>query len=452
MKFAHIIEKVFHTPWIITAGGYKAIRTLVESKLASNVESVPYHTWAENPLALTRVKTDPVPQITNSSYVKVDPVALDLPNLQGTDIEWKVDSNGIAQIPIRGVLGQRLSSIEKICGGTDYMDIQQATKQALDRGARGMLFNIDSSGGMVRGCSDLAQHIKGLPVPTMAYTDTRCNSAAYWLASACNQVMASNSSDVGSIGVILPWVDMTKVWEVGGLKYDPFVNEGADLKGAGAGPSLTDTQKKHLQEAVDHVGKNFQQFISTSRKVDPSVFRAGTYFGDQAQEVGLIDGVGSYDDAYNALLTRVKNGDRTPVPNKQANKMTREELEAQHPELYKSLVQENENAAKAAQDAVRAQERNRLAELDALAFTPECKALVDAAKADGRGAQAIGVEIAKLLAKENDHLKIQVGVYKGAKSTSDVASVDPTSITDADTDKAMVSKVSEAFRKRYLNN
>jgi hypothetical protein len=246
---------------------------------------------------------------------------------------------------------------------------------------------------------------------------------------------------------------MTKVWEVGGLKYDPFINEGADLKGAGAGPSLTDTQKKHLQEAVDHVGKNFQQFISTSRKVDPVVFRAGTYFGDQAQEVGLIDGVGSYDDAYNALLTRVKNGNRTPVPTKQANKMTREELKAQHPELYESLVQENENAAQAAQAAVRAQERARLSGLDELAYTPECKALVDAAKADGRGAQDIGVEVSKLLAKDNEHLKVQVGIYKGAKSTSDVASVDPTTVlTDENREAALAGKVSEAFRKRYLKN
>jgi protease-4 len=438
MKLAHVIEKILYAPWLITAGGYKAIKMLIESKLADSYDGVD----------LTRVKTD-IPDTVASS--------LDLFDMKGTDIEWRVDNNGIGHVPIRGVLGQRLSGLEKICGGTDYLDIQKATTEALDRGARGMMFQIDSSGGMVRGCADLAHHIKGLPVPTLAYTDSRCNSAAYWLASACNEVMASHSSDVGSIGVILPWVDMTKVWEVGGLKYDPFVNAGADLKGAGAGPSLTDAQKEHLQEAVNHVGKNFQQFIRDNRaNIDSAVFRAGTYFGDQAQEVGLIDGVGSYDDAYKALLTRVKNGNgRAPDPlrtKNQANKMTREELEAQHPELYQTLVQENETAARAAQEAARTQERNRLAELDALNYSPECQALVTAAKADGRTAQAIGLEIAKLLAKDNDHLKLQVGVYKGAKSTSDVASVDPTSITDVDTQKALVGKVSEAFRKRYIGN
>jgi ClpP class serine protease len=265
--------------------------------------------------------------------------------------------------------------------------------------------------------------------------------------------MASSSSDVGSIGVILPWIDKGKVWEVEGLKFDPFVNEGADLKGAGAGPTLTDTQKRYLQESVNYVGEKFQQFVNDNRKVKPVVFRAGTYFGDQAMEVGLIDGVGSYDNAYKVLLTRVKNGDRAPVPTKiQAKKnMTILELKEQHPELYNSLVRENEEAAKAAQEAARTQERTRLAELDALAFTAECKAIVEAAKSDGRTAQLIGVELAKLLAKDNEHLRLQVGVYKGAEPASKVASVDPMSLDDRHSDKQMISRVTAAFNKKFGN-
>jgi ClpP class serine protease len=410
----HIIEKVLFNPWLITVGGYQSVQLLIDSKL--NAEAAP--------------ETD---------------------DFQGTGIEWKVDSKQIAHIPIRGVLGQRLSSLEKICGGTDYLDIQKATNEALGRGARGVMYAIDSSGGMVRGCEDLANYIHGLKVPTQAYTDSRCNSAAYWLASGCSNIMASASSDVGSIGVILPWVDKSKIWELEGLKYDPFVNEGAELKGAGAGPSLTEAQKRHLQACVNYVGEKFQQFVSDSRKVKPEVFRAGTYFGTQALDVGLIDGVGTYDDAYESLLTRVKNGDRAPVPNRiqVKAKMTKEELKAQHPELYESLVQENENVARTASEAAMRQERTRLAELDALAFTPECKVVVDTAKTDGRTAQLIGIEIARLLAKENEHLKIQVGVYKGAKPAANVASIDPMTFDDQSSDKQLTGRIAAAFTKKF---
>jgi ClpP class serine protease len=344
--------------------------------------------------------------------------------------------------------------LEKICGATDYLDIQQITDDAIKRNAKGILYNFDSSGGMVRGCEDLAHYISKLPIPTQAYTDSRCNSAAYWLASACNEIMASSSSDVGSIGVILPWVDKSKVWEVEGLKYDPLINEGADLKAAGSGPSLTDVQKRYLQESVNYVGEKFQQFVNDHREVKPIVFRAGTYFGDQAVKIGLVDGVGSYDDAYKALLTRVKNGNRTPVPTKiqVKAKMTIEELKAQHPELYETLVRQSDDATRVAQEAAKAQERNRLAELDALAFTPESKAIVDAAKSDGRTAQMIGVEIARLLAKDNEHLKLQVGVYKGAKPTSDVASIDPTTFSDQTGEKQLVGRVTAAFNRRFAKN
>jgi ClpP class serine protease len=87
-------------------------------------------------------------------------------------------------IAINGVLGNKLSNIEKVCGATDYLDIQKASATALDKGAGKILYTFDSSGGMVRGCSELASYIKGLPVPTAAFTDSKCNSAAYWLASA----------------------------------------------------------------------------------------------------------------------------------------------------------------------------------------------------------------------------------------------------------------------------
>jgi ClpP class serine protease len=437
----HILEKVFHTPWLITAGGYQSVLTLVNAKLAEagDIETYnPINNLSSANLTLTTTGTGAQPYI--------------IP-MEGSRLDWAVDSNGIAKIPVRGVLGQRLSSLEKVCGATDYLDIQQATDDALKRNAKGILYQFDSSGGMVRGCEDLAHHISNLPVPTQAYTDSRCNSAAYWLASACNEIMASSSSDVGSIGVILPWVDKAKVWEVEGLKYEPFTNDGADLKAAGSGPSLTDTQKRYLQESVNYVGEKFQQFVSNNRDVKPVVFKAGTYFGDQAIKVGLIDGVGSYDDAYKALLTRVKNGDRVPVPTKiqVKAKMTIDELKVQHPELYETLIRQNEDVARAAQEAAKSQERNRLADLDALAFTPECKAVVDAAKSDGRTAEKIGAEIAKLLAKENEHLRLQVGVYRGAKPASDVASVDPT-MDDKSSEQQLVGRLTAAFQKRYAKN
>jgi protease IV len=423
----HILEKVLHQPWLITPQAYGTVILLIESKLAG-----------------TDTKDNEI-------------VAEEVEN-KGAWINATMDSDRIATIPINGVLGQRLSGIEKMCGGTDYLDIQKATESMLSRGAEGIMYAFDSSGGMVRGCSDLACYIKTLPVPTAAFTDSKCNSAAYWLAAATGHVVAAKSADVGSIGVILPWVDKSKVWDLQGLKYSPFTNEGADLKGAGAGPSLTDEQKDYMQNQVNFVGEQFQKSIKENRPgIKAEVFRAGTYFGEQAVGVGLTDAVGLFEDARQELLTRVKNKKLVPEPVRkqriQGNKMTKEELQAQDPELYAQMVQDAQaasaEAVRTATTAAMAAERNRLSGLDALAFTPECRAIVDAAKSDGRDATAVGVQIAGLLAKDNEHLKLQIGVYKGASPTGKVPSVDPNSQEYLTTEQELTQRVAAAFAKKF---
>jgi ClpP class serine protease len=265
----HIVQKVYHEPWLLTVAGYSTVTRLIESKLNGRLSATDDET------------------IAGFKVPRVEPT---------------IDSDGVATISIVGILGNRISNLEKICGGVDYLDIQKATQTALDKGATGILYSFDSSGGMVRGCSELASYIKALPVETEAFTDSKANSAAYWLMSACNHVTATESSDIGSIGVILPWVDKSRLWEVEGLKYDAITNAGADLKGAGAGPSLTPAQRTHLQQTVDYVGQQFQSFVRSNRpKVNPVVFRAATYFGRQALDVGLVDQVGSFADAKRRL-------------------------------------------------------------------------------------------------------------------------------------------------------
>jgi ClpP class serine protease len=430
----HILQKVNFEPWLITPAGYASVRLFIDSKLAGGADLKAYE--------------DDASEIEQ----------------KGTWIDARMDSSGIATIPINGILGHRISGIEKMCGGTDYLDIQKATEQMLGKGARGIMYAFDSAGGMVGGCADLADYIKGLPVPTEAYSDSKCNSAAYWLGSACNHFTGGQSANIGSIGVILPWIDKSKVWEVEGLKYDSLTNAGADLKGAGAGPSLSDNERKYLQEQVDYMGAKFQEAVKSNRpKIKSVVYRAGTYIGEQAQEIGLIDKVGTYADAHDRFLTRVKKGSLVPGPAKnkiQGNKMTTDELKAQHPELYAQLVQEQDAVLKAARDAneaavraattsAMAMERTRLAGLDALAFTPECKAVVDSAKAGDKGADQIAVQIANILAKENESLRAQVGVYKGAYPASRVGSIDPTMGDNKTPEQELTSRLSGVFQKKF---
>ena len=256
-------------PWCINPGGYAAVRTLVESRLARS-----------------------------------GPIAL------GPEAEFQNQSVGLrpgrlATVTISGTLGQRLSSLEQMCGGCDYGAITQAIDEAMTEGAEGILFVIDSPGGMATGCGECAQAIADVPVPTVAFTDSMMCSAAYWLGASCGSIIATNSADVGSIGVLMPWVDQTRLWDQLGVKYDPIVSSGDTLKTAGGGPSLTTEQRQYLQEAVDQTAANFRGFVSTYRSVDYTALKAGWYSGQQALDQNLIDKIGSQQDAINELAKRV---------------------------------------------------------------------------------------------------------------------------------------------------
>jgi len=271
MKLARTLEKVWMHPWLITPGGYASVMRLIESKLngeqTSVIAEIPESKKSESPNALV---------------------------------------NGIVQITISGILGQRLSFLERICGGCDYMDIAEAIDEAFNSEAQGLLFIFDSPGGMAIGCPECAARIASIDIPTVAFSDSLMTSGAYYLASGCDYIMATPSANVGSIGVIIPWIDKEKMFDKAGLKFDPIYSKGDDLKTTMYGPSLTDEQRDYLQESVDQVAKDFQDHVSTYRSLDFSQLKAGAYAGQKALSLNLIDRIGSLQDAQNELSRRIQ--------------------------------------------------------------------------------------------------------------------------------------------------
>ena len=111
---------------------------------------------------------------------------------------------GIAVIPVRGLL-LRYAHPFNLAGTTSYEQLTHALWTTLDDAAvKGIVFAIDSPGGEVNGCSELAQTIaqaRGRK-PIIAYATGDAASGAYWLASACDQIITTDTSGLGSIGVV----------------------------------------------------------------------------------------------------------------------------------------------------------------------------------------------------------------------------------------------------------
>jgi ClpP class serine protease len=103
----------------------------------------------------------------------------------------------------------------------------------------------------------------------------------------------------------MPIIDSSRLWDALGLEWTPIIGESEDLKGAGMGPSLTDAQREYFQAQVNRRSTAFRDFVSNYRALDFGKLRGGTYFGDEALALNLIDAIGSYDQCYEWLLARV---------------------------------------------------------------------------------------------------------------------------------------------------
>ena len=207
--------------------------------------------------------------------------------------------DGIAIIGINGPLLSTSTFFSKWLGYASYPDIRSWVMQAAsDPDVKDILLMIGSPGGSVFGITDGTEAIRKVNTikPVYAYTNKNCCSAAYWLASAASEIMASPESETGSIGVIVTHASHEKQLENEGIKIT--ILRSSELKAIG-GPykDLTDKEIAHIQEQVDTFNNLFQEQVKTARpQVKFSAMNGQTFIGADALQQGLVDKVCSYDD------------------------------------------------------------------------------------------------------------------------------------------------------------
>ncbi len=198
---------------------------------------------------------------------------------------------GIAQINISGGLLDSPPAIHEKTGGTAYKTVIAEIDEAKLAGAKGIFFNVSSGGGSVTGLKETSNAIMSAGLPTMAHCDGVACSAAYYLASSADELASSPSALVGNIGTIMSWQSNS------GLATEVIINDGADLKSTFKG-ELSDTQREFLQNQVNAIGEDFKDHVLNTRDaIDSEVFRAGWYSGEQAVDLGLVDGIATKREA-----------------------------------------------------------------------------------------------------------------------------------------------------------
>jgi signal peptide peptidase SppA len=216
--------------------------------------------------------------------------------------------DGIAIIPIQGILVHGCTWWG--WNETDYGSIRELITAAFaDPEVRAIVLLVNSPGGEVAGCFDLADwmfSVRGTK-PMWAILNENAFSAAYALACCADRIIVPRTGGTGSIGVISMHVDITAALEKFGIKVST-IQFGDRKSDSYPTTPLSDVARDRLQADVDLMGEMFVDLVARNRKLAASKVRgtqAGCFLGALGVTAGLADEVLSPDEAFLKLVDTV---------------------------------------------------------------------------------------------------------------------------------------------------
>ena len=234
-------------------------------------------------------------------------------------------AGGVAVVSIVGTLVNRGAWVGASSGLVSYEGIgAQLREAANDPSVHSVILDIDTGGGEAGGITTVAAQIKALAAQKRVVAmvnDTAC-SGGYWLASAASEIVVSETSIVGSIGVVMLHVNRAGEMQQRGL-VPTLIHAGAHKVDANPFEKLPDTVRADIQAEVDSLRALFCAGVAAGRgnrltAEQARATEARVFYGQAAIKAGLADRLGSFD----AVLAELQNrkGASTPAAARPAPK------------------------------------------------------------------------------------------------------------------------------------
>lgn len=213
-------------------------------------------------------------------------------------------------VDIRGSLVNGHAGFMSYFGVTGYGDVRDALVAALQAPeVNSILLNIDSGGGAVAGVHETAQLISRVDKvkPVFSYNGGTEASAALWLGSSARTSYVAETALTGSLGIIMVHAERSKQLEQDGVKVT-VIRAGSEKALANPYEPLSKEAKAGLESKAQAMYDVFLGHVAERRGMSNTVadtkFGQGKEFvGKQAVEAGLVDHVGTLEDAYTKAST-----------------------------------------------------------------------------------------------------------------------------------------------------
>jgi len=176
-----------------------------------------------------------------------------------------------------------------------------------DETIKGVLLLIDSPGGALSPSVEISLAVKSLNSrkPVVAYAKGTMASGSYLGGVWASKIYANPGSFIGSIGVIMQGLDVSEA--AAKLGFAEQIVKAGELKEAGTMMrKWSDAERASLQALVDESYELFTREVAQARSLDlrkrDTWANARVFLASGAKAAGLIDEVGSLEDAKSALV------------------------------------------------------------------------------------------------------------------------------------------------------
>jgi len=175
---------------------------------------------------------------------------------------------------------------------------------------KAIVVRIDSPGGAVAPTQEIFDELQktGKKKPLIASMGSMATSGGYYVASACEKIIANPGTLTGSIGVIMQLSNVEELMKKVGVKgYN--IKSGVNKDIGSPFQPLSPEGKEILQSLIDNVHSQFVSAVAKGRGMNEAQVRkladGRVFSGAQAKELGLVDQFGTLDDAIEFAAKRV---------------------------------------------------------------------------------------------------------------------------------------------------
>ena len=297
---AAISEYVANLPASVSAAGGDAARVALQAKLVTGVK-----TRQDVEKRLIQIVGE---DESSGSYHSVS----DKDYARVVHAEDKLKSKGTARVGVIVASGEILDGDQPpgTIGGDSTSDLIRQAR--LDEDVKAVVLRVDSPGGSVLASEQIYREVLALKAagkPVVVSMSDLAASGGYYIAAPADEIWASPATITGSIGIfaIIPTVQRS------------LEKLGVHSDGVGTTPlsgqlrldrPLGEQAKTLLQSTVSRGYSEFLARVASGRRKSvteiDSIAQGRVWSGVEAKRLGLVDQLGSFDEAVKAAARRAK--------------------------------------------------------------------------------------------------------------------------------------------------